>query len=199
MKDQIPLFGMWDVSELKIEDISLRNYINLDPILSPRSKGRHAKNQFYKSGVNIVERLMNRLYVSGHVGKKHRYTTKHNVGRSMKAFSILINTLKLIEKSEGKNPLQVLIKAIENSAPVEEVITYQKAGIMARKAVLISPLRRVDLALRMLVQGAYEKSFAKKKKAHEALAEEIIKASKKERCKAILEKERREKEAEGAR
>jgi small subunit ribosomal protein S7 len=199
LNKDVLLFGIWDCSNVVVQDNSIKEYISLEPILTPKSKGRHSKKQFYKNKVSIVERLMNHLYSPGHIGKKHKYTTEHNTGRSSKAFKITLKTLKLIEQQTKKNPLQVLVKAIENSTPVEEVITYQKAGIMARKAVLVSPARRVDLALRMFVQGAYENSFGKKKKAHEALAEEIIKAYKGERCKAIIEKERREKEADGAR
>ena len=38
-------------------------------------------------------------------------------------------------------------------------------------------MRRVDLALRWMVQGSYQRCFGKKKKMAESLADEIIKAA----------------------
>ena len=45
------------------------------------------------------------------------------------------------------------------------------------KAVEVSPQRRVDLALRYITQGAYQKAFNSKKKIEQTLADEIIAAS----------------------
>lgn len=196
---EIKLFGKWDCENIEINDLGLKEYINLDAIITPKSRGRHNKKMFYKSGVNIIERLMNRLYVVGHKGKKHRLSSGHNIGKSIMMWNLVKKSFEIIERREKKNPIEVFIRAIENAAPREEVVTFQKGGIMARQAVLISPQRRVDLALRMIAQGAYENSHCKRISAEEALAEEIIKASKGEKCKAMLEKERREKEAAGAR
>ena len=42
----------------------------------------------------------------------------------------------------------------------------------------VAPQRRIDLALRWMTQGAYQKSVKGKKKIHYALAAEIISASK---------------------
>ncbi|RLG10867.1 30S ribosomal protein S7, partial [Candidatus Pacearchaeota archaeon] len=51
-----------------------------------------------------------------------------------------------------------------------------------------------------LVQGSYAKTFNKKKKMYEILAEEIISASRNSNeSYAIVERQRNEKEAEGAR
>jgi ribosomal protein S7 len=74
-------------------------------------------------------------------------------------------------------------------------------GIMVRKAVVTSPQRRVDLALSMLVQSAYRKAFGKKASMAQALADEIFFAYQNDASKseAIKEKERIEREADGAR
>lgn len=196
---KIKLFDKWDLSEVEVHDVGLKRYICLEDMLVPKSKGRHAKKQFYKGDVNIVERLLNKMYVAGHRGKKHKITSGHNVGKSDKLLGIIKQAFNLIEDEEDENPVQVLVTAIENSAPTEEVVTYQKGGIMARKAVIISPQRRVDLALRMITQGAYENRTAESKNAEQALAEGIIKAYNEESCKAIRERKRREREADGAR
>lgn len=194
----VKLFGEWECADATVDDLGLRRYINTDNILAPKSRGRHGNNPFYKADVNIVERLMNALYVAGHKGKKHKRTSGHNVGKSHTAYNIIKNAFHLIEDETGENPVHVLVDAVENGAPQEEVVTYQRGGIMARKAVAISPQRRVDLALRHIAQGAYRSRDGKK--AYEAVAEEIIAASNADKDSyAAREKQRREREAQGAR
>lgn len=200
IQDELLTMERWDASEVEIEDDGLVRYINLENILAPRSKGRHVEKQFYKSDVPIVERLLNRMYVAGHRGSKHYITSGHNVGDSEKLWNLIEETFEIIEDETSENPIQVLVDAIENSAPTEEVVTYQRGGVRARKAVLVSPQRRVDLALRLLVQGAYEDRLAEGNDASQVLAEEIIAASEGDSdIRAVREKERREREAEGAR
>jgi len=197
--NDILLFDRWDSEDVEIKDMGLAQYMNVKNILVPNAHGRHAKKQFYKSDLNIVERLMNRMYVAGHRGKKHKIFSGQNIGKSQKLWGIIEDSFEIIENQTKKNPVQILVTAIENSAPKEEVITYQRGGQMARKPVVVSSQRRIDLALRMLTQGAYENRLNNKMTAAESLAKDIIAASKNERCKAIMERERREKEAKGAR
>ncbi|MFB6203288.1 MAG: 30S ribosomal protein S7 [Candidatus Nanohaloarchaea archaeon] len=200
LEDELKTLGRWDADEADINDEGLVRYINLENILAPRSKGRHSEKQFYKADVPIVERLLNKLYVAGHRGKKHYISSGHNTGDSEKLWNMIEETFEMIEEETGENPIQVLVDAIENSAPVEEVVTYQRGGVRARKAVLVAPQRRVDLALRLLAQGAYEKRLAEDNSAAEVLAQELISASNgDEDIRAVREKERREREAEGAR
>ena len=198
---EIKLFNKWDVSKIEVKDPGLKNYINLKPVIVPRiSHGRHSKKKFYKSEVNIVERLMNHLFVSGHRGKKHKLTSGHFAGKSMTAYSIVKECFEIIERKMKKNPVEVLVRAIENAALREEVSSYQVGSIIARKAVVTAPQRRVDLALRYFAQGAYKRSFKSKKSMAQALAEEIIAAyNNSKESMAIAEKERVEREAEGAR
>ena len=75
-----------------------------------------------------------------------------------------------------ENPLKILVKAIENSAPREEVISIEYGGARYPKAVDVAPQRRIDLVLRYMAQGAYARSFNKKMSIENALAEEIIQA-----------------------
>ena len=76
-----------------------------------------------------------------------------------------------------QNPLAILVKAIENAAPREEVIAIEYGGARYPKAVEVAPQRRVDLALRFMTQGAYARSFNKKVKIEDALADEIVNAA----------------------
>jgi small subunit ribosomal protein S7 len=93
-----------------------------------------------------------------------------------------------------------LVRAVENAAPIEEVLTYQKGGIFAREAVTTAPQRRVDVALRHMVQGAYKKTFNSPKAAELCLAEEIMAAARNDQGSfAVSERTRKEKEAIGAR
>ena len=200
LEDELLTMGRWDASEVTVSDDGLVRYISLENILAPRSKGRHVEKQFYKADVPIVERLLNRLYVAGHRGQKHYITSGINTGDSEKLWNVIEDAFEIIENQTGENPIQVLVDAIENSAPTEEVVTYQRGGVRARKAVIVSPQRRVDLAVRLLAQGAYEKRLTDSDSAAETIAEEIIQASNGNNdIRAVREKERREREAEGAR
>lgn len=198
--EDVKIFDRWDAEEAQVTDEGLKRYINTENIMAPRSRGRHADQQFYKADVQVVERLLDHLYVAGHKGKKHKVTSGHNVGKSEKIWGIIEDAFEIIEEETGENPVQVLVTAIENSAPIEEVVSYQRGGVLARKAVIISPQRRVDLALRMLAQGAFHKRLASEEDAPETLAQEIIGAYEEDASiRAIRERQRREKEAEGAR
>jgi small subunit ribosomal protein S7 len=200
IEDELLTMGIWDAQEADISDEGLQRYICLDNIPAPRSRGRHDEKQFYKADVPIVERLLNRMYVAGHRGDKHTIDSGHNTGSSERLWKILEKAFHKVEDETGTNPIQVLVDAIENSAPIEEVVTYQRGGSRARKAVIVSPQRRVDLALRLLVQGAYEKRLSSEEDAFEVIAQEIIMASNgDDNARSVREKERKEKEADGAR
>ncbi|WEL19221.1 30S ribosomal protein S7 [Candidatus Nanohalococcus occultus] len=200
VEDEMLTFGKYDATDIEVGDDGLVRYIGLENILAPRSRGRHSERQFYKADVPIVERLLNRMYVAGHRGNKHYISSGHNTGSSEKIWKIIENAFDQINEETGENPFQVLADAIENSAPTEEVVTYQRGGVRARKAVLVAPQRRVDLALRLLVQGAYEDRLTESNDAASVLADELISAANgDDNIRAVREKERKEKEAEGAR
>ena len=168
------LMNLWDVKEVNVLDPGLKNYITLNNYLIPRSAGRFGKQRFYKNKCNIVERLMNKLMVPGHKGKKHFISSGQCGGKSVTAYNIVEKTLKLVEQKTTLNPISVFIKAIENAAPRDEITTIEYGGARYPQAVDCAPQRRIDLAIRLMVQGAYIKSFGKKAKMHEALADEII-------------------------
>ena len=198
---KIMLFDKWDTEGVKVEDPGLVNYINLKPVVIPKSFGRYSSKQFHKSQMHIVERMMNHLYVAGHRGKKHRITSGKNVGNTFSVIDIIKDTLTSLEKRSGKNPMEVFVKAIENAAIREEVTSFQVGGIIVRKAVITSPQRRIDLALRFISQSSYQKAFKGKKKMSSALADELFAAYNydPQNSVAIKEKERMEREAMGAR
>ncbi len=170
------MFDLYDVEEVKVSDSALAPYINLQPKLLIKSHGRNI-GKFTQTKVNIVERLANRLAVPGHVGKKHKIITSHSSGKYNMNMRTVMDAMKIIFDKKKTNPVQVLVKAIENGSPRDEITTIEYGGARYPQAVDVSPLRRVNLALRWMVQGAYQKSFGKKKKMAESLAQEIINAS----------------------
>ncbi len=170
------VFDKYDITEVKIEDPGLKNVINLEPKLIIKSQGRNVV-KFRQAKINIIERLMNKFSVAGHRGKKHRIELGHSTGKYTKNMGIILDVFELVEKKTGKNPVQVLVNAIENAAPRDEVTIIEYGGARYPQAVDVSPLRRVNLALKHLVHGASDKSFGKKKKISQSLAEEIIMAA----------------------
>ena len=90
--------------------------------------------------------------------------------------------------------------AVENSAPRDEITTIEYGGAKYPQAVDVSPLRRLNLALRNLVHGGYDKSFNKKTKIYEGLAKEIILAYENSQDSAAVKKKiETEKQADSAR
>ncbi len=170
------IFDLYDMNEVKVTDSSLVPYINIQPRLLVKSHGRNV-GKFTQTKVHIVERFANRLAVPGHVGKKHKIITSHSSGKYAKNMQTVIEMLKIIENKKKMNPVQVVVKAVENASPRDEVTTIEYGGARYPQAVDVSPFRRVNLAIRWMIQGAYGKSFGKKKKMSEALATEIINAS----------------------
>ncbi|WFO75943.1 30S ribosomal protein S7 [Desulfurococcaceae archaeon MEX13E-LK6-19] len=163
---EIKLFNKWSYDGLIVRDPSLKRYISLKPVFLPHTGGRHEHRRFGKAEVPIVERLINKLMRPGrNMGKKHL------------AYNIVKKAFDLIYLKTGENPIQVLIRAIENAAPREETTRIMYGGIVYHVAVDVSPQRRVDLALKHLTEGARAAAFNNPKPIEEALAEEIIAAA----------------------
>ena len=173
---QMKVFGMFDASEVRVEDPGLKKVINLHPKLMLKSHGR-IKWDPTRAKVNVVERLINLLQVPGSRGKKHRIITGWITGKQARCTKIVIDAFNIIEKKTGENPLNVFIKAIENGAPRDEVTSIEYGGAKYPQAVDVSPRRRLNLVLRYFVNGAYDKAFNKKATIVEALAKEIMLAA----------------------
>ena len=198
--EKVLLFNKWDTSGIQVNDPGLVKYINLKPVVVPRSGGKYATVPFHKNDMHIVERFMNKLMVPGHRGKKHKITSGRCVGNTTLLWNHTKKAFEIIEKKTGKNPVEVFVRAVENSSLLEEIASYRLGGIIARQAVIVSPQRRLDLALRHLAQGIYKSTFKSKKTLAAVIAEEILAAYNNDpKSFAISEKNRIEREAEGAR
>lgn len=170
------LFNRWEQTGIIVEDPGLKKYINLNNVIVPRTLGRNAKYRFHKSKYHIIERLMNRIIIPGHKGKKHFKTSRHTTGKAFTSFRIVYKTFEAIEKQTNQNPLKVFIKALENAAPREEITTIEYGGARYPQAVECAPQRRIDLVLRQMTQGAYQKAFNAKKNIVQCMTDEIINA-----------------------
>lgn len=171
----IKMFNRWSMEGIMVDDPGLQKYINLRDIVVPKTYGRNVK-PFGKVNMPLVERLANKIMVPGHKGKKHKLTSGHAPGKAIGKLKIVEDVLKIIESKTKENPIKVLVKAVENAAPREEIITIEYGGARYPQSVDCAPARRVDIALRQMVQGAYAKSFNKKVGVTNALADEILKA-----------------------
>lgn len=184
-----PVFGKYDTSDVVISDAGLAKYIDLGTTAVPHSGGKHANMWFGKSKLSIVERLINNIM------RTEKYT-----GKKMKAYKAVEDAFEIIEKKFKQNPVQVLVQAIENAAPREEVTRLQFGGISVPKAVDISPQRRLDIALRNIATGVVAASAKNKKSIEECLADELMLAAKGDMTSyAVAKKEESERVAQSAR
>ena len=164
--NEIKLFCKRSFEGVEVSDLGLQKYINLKPVVFPHSFGRHAKHRFGKANVNIVERLINKIM-----------RTSRNTGKKLLAMKIVKDAFDIIYQTTRTNPIQILVKAIENGAPREEVVRVEKAGMIVHEAVDVSPQRRVDLALRFIADALVKATYHTPKKAPEALADILIGAA----------------------
>lgn len=185
----ILLFNKWDTKDIVVQDPGLVKYISLRPTMSLHSGGRHANTFMGKASVNIVERLINDLM------RTVRWT-----GKKESAYRVVKLAFEEIEKKTKQNPVQVLVNAVQNAGPREEVTRLKYGGIAVPKSVDTSSSRRLDLALRNISLGARETAKKSKKNLYLALADEIIAAANNDpNCYSIKEKEDIERQAASAR
>lgn len=176
-KEQINilLFNKWDTSEISIEDEGLKNVILIQPFMTiPITFGRHEHQRLKKSEVHIIERLANKLM---HFGKRYAKNTGRMGGKKAKVINVVKTALEIIYLETGKNPVELLIRAIENIAPNEDTTRIVYGGVVYHVSVDVSPLRRVDLALRFIAEGVRISSYSNPQSMEEVLAKEIILAS----------------------
>jgi small subunit ribosomal protein S7 len=166
---EIKLFQKWSFKDVKVEDIGLQRYLNLTPMVAPHSMGRHEHQRFRKAKVNVVERLINNLMRPG-----------KNAGKKAKTTNIVKEAFEIINTKTGKNPIEVLVKAVENASPCEDTTRISYGGVVYHLSVDVAPQRRIDLAIRHITEGARLASVNNPKSIQETLADELILASNKD-------------------
>jgi small subunit ribosomal protein S7 len=166
---EIKLFQKWTFKDITVKDIGLQRYLNLTPMVAPHSMGRHEHQRFRKAKVNIVERLINSLMRSG-----------KNSGKKAKATNIVKETFEIINLRTGKNPIEILVKAVENASPCEDTTRVSYGGVVYHLSVDVAPQRRIDLAIRHISEGARAASINNPRSIQETLADELVLAANKD-------------------
>ncbi|MFT4923606.1 MAG: small subunit ribosomal protein S7 [Haloarculaceae archaeon] len=181
------LFDTWEVEDIEFQDPSTERYITVTPIA--HTMGRHADKQFKKSEISIVERLINRLMQTG-----------ENTGKKQMTTRVVREAFQAIHDRSGENPVQILVRAVENTAPREETVRLKYGGISVPKAVDISPQRRVDQALKFIAEGVYNASFKTENDVSDALAQQLMGAANNDvGAYAVNQKDEKERVAAAAR
>jgi small subunit ribosomal protein S7 len=175
----IKLFNQWSFEDVEVRDWTLERYINLKPIIIPHSCGRHNKKTFWKTKkVNIIERFINRLLAPGFMDSKIKgHKSSYQSGKKNRILKAMKDAFRLINLKTEKNPIQILIDAICNTAPREETTKIAMGGISYASAVDIAPQRRVDLAIKYLVQAIGARTHTNIKSFGENIAQELMLAA----------------------
>jgi small subunit ribosomal protein S7 len=165
-KQDILLFQKWTFNGIAVKDPGLQRYINLTPMTLPHSMGRHEHQRFRKARVNIVERFINGFMRPG-----------KNAGQKARATNIVKHAFEIIHIRTGKNPVEILVQAVENSAPAEDTTRLSYGGVVYHLSVDIAPQRRIDLSLRNLTEGARKTAANNPRSLPETVADELILAA----------------------
>lgn len=166
---EIKLFAKWTYHDVEVEDLALADYIagkGKAAVFVPHTAGRYARKRFRKAYCPLVERFSCSLMAHG-----------RNAGKKAKAMRILKHALEIIHILTDQNPLQVLVNAVVNAGPREDSTRVGSAGVVRRQAVDMSPFRRVNYAIYLIVVGAREAAFRSIKTIAECLADEVINAA----------------------
>merc|ERR1719504_493838 len=106
------LFGRWAYDEVNVADLSLVDYIaigkNAQTYL-PHTQGRYQAKRFRKALCPIVERLVCSMMMHG-----------RNNGKKQLAVRIVKHSFEIIHLLTDKNPIQVLVEAVQNGGPRED-------------------------------------------------------------------------------
>jgi small subunit ribosomal protein S7 len=185
-----PLFGKYPFEGLEVHDPGLAPYLYLHPIYSPHTEGKLSGRPFMKTHMHLVERLANHLMKGG------KFTGK----KSKAIVTIRLAFAEIAAKDASQNPLQLLVNAVENAAPREEVTRLQFGGISVPRAVDSAPARRVGVAIRNIAAGAIAASRKSTKPIESCLANEILLAARGDQTSyAVGRKEEVERVAQSAR
>jgi small subunit ribosomal protein S7 len=162
-KQDILLFQKWAFNDIMVKDPGLARYINLTPMALPHSMGRHEHQRFRKARVNIVERFINGFMRPG-----------KNAGKKARATNFVKQAFEIIHLRTGKNPVDILVQAVENAAPAEDTTRLSYGGVVYHLSVDIAPQRRIDLAIRHITEGARTASANNPRSVPETIADELI-------------------------
>ena len=177
---EVTLFGKYKYN-VACPEISFDQLIAMNTeksnVYIPYTAGRYQVKRFRKAQCPIVERLTNSLMRKG-----------RNCGKKLQAVAIVKQAFEIISILTGQNPIEVLLKAVANGSPREDSTKVGKGGAAKKGAVDVAPLRRINLGLYYLVNGARNSAFRSFKSVGECLADEIINCAKESQNSAAFRK-----------
>lgn len=71
----------------------------------------------------------------------------------------------------GRNPLEVFVNALQIAGPREDSTKIGAGGVARKQAVDVSPMRRINLAIYLIANGAREQSMRIQRTIAECLAD----------------------------
>jgi small subunit ribosomal protein S7 len=199
---EIKVFGRWSTRDVEVRDPGLKKYISLNPVMIPHTFGRHEHHRFGKEDIPIVERFINRLMTPGWARRRSAGARNAGTIAGKKATSTryVQTAFELVHLRTGRNPIQILVQAIENAAPREETTRISYGGISYHTACDVAPMRRIDLALRFIAESVWSRSFGTITPVQEIIADELMAtATKDPRSNAVRRREEKERMALSAR
>ena len=162
------------MSDIEVKDPGLKTAISLRKQILPYTFGRSALKRFNKADVNIVERLCNKVM---HFGKKYAKNTGKMTGKKTKVINTVKVAFDIIALKTGKNPVEILVRAIEFSAPNEDTTRIVYGGTVYHVSVDVAPIRRVDMALKFIADSIRDATYSNPKPIEEHMAEQLILAA----------------------
>jgi small subunit ribosomal protein S7 len=197
------IFNKWETTGIEFKDLGIQKYVNLEPRIIPHSFGNTNHASVRKSKINIVERLINKMMRSGQGKKKlsGKYIRNRNgTGKKDLIMKGVDEAFDYINKITKENPIQVYVRALENSAPREDVTKLRRGAITYTQAVDVAPIKRLDEAIKNLALAAFKNTFKAKVEIYKALGDEIIAASKNDqKSYSVKRKDEIERIAQGSR
>jgi small subunit ribosomal protein S5e len=189
---EVKLFGTYQYN-VEISDISLTELVAINSskanVYIPHTSGRYQVKRFRKATCPIVERLTNSMMRHG-----------RNTGKKNMSMNIVKQAMDIVALVSGKNPLEVLMKAISNGSPREDSARTGSGGVAKKSAVDVSPMRRINQSIYLICNGARKASFRNIRNIAECLADEIIACSQSSQSSnAIRKKEEIERSAKSNR
>ena len=112
-----------------------------------------------------------------HFGKKYAKNTGRQGGKKQHSLKIIEVAFDIINLKTGQNPVEILVRAVENSAPNEDTTRIVYGGTVYHVSVDVAPIRRVDLALRFIADAIRDATYSNPKPIEEYIAEHLILAA----------------------
>ena len=151
-QDGHTMISKYPHSLIQIDDPCFIDYVAVkttkSQVFVPHTAGRYQVKKFRKALCPIVERLVGSMQFHG-----------RNTGKKNMAMQIVKEALDIVSLVSGKNPIEVLLKAISLGGPREASARTGSGGTAKKSSVDVSPMRRINQAIYLISNGARNSSM----------------------------------------